>query len=65
MRSAGYYSTAQYTYNCRLLRVVGRRRGSRVKVFLRGYWGLGRYVRGSEATEQGEGVGGGVSPLPR
>ena len=38
------------------------RRGSRVKVFLGGYWGLGSYVRGSEATERGEGVGGGKPP---
>ena len=42
------------------------RRGSRVKVFWGGYWELGRYVRGSEATERGEGVGGGnPPPTPR
>ena len=41
---------------------VSVRRGSRVKVFWGGYWGLGRYVRGSEATERGESVGGGKSP---
>ena len=42
-------------------RKVQARRGSRVKVFFLGgggYWGLGRDVRGSEATERGEGVGG-------
>ena len=50
---------------CRIwFRVI--RRGSRVIFFLGGggLLGLGGYVRGSYATERGEGVGG-RNPLPR